>query len=102
MARHKNINWNLDDSRAPRNCGPPNPENNSSAIRDCGAAANESRLAGPTHGVSGVRAVAAWKGAQDVLDVSTFEPYADRDNATSRRDRLHSRIAFPDWGIVQW
>ena len=48
MARHKNINWNFDDARAPRNCGPPNPENNSSAIRDRGAAANESRLAGPT------------------------------------------------------
>jgi len=47
MARHKNINWNLDDSRAPYNCGPPDPESSSSAIRDFGAAANEGQPAGP-------------------------------------------------------
>jgi len=50
--------------------------------------------------VSDVRAVAAWKGAQDVLDVSAFEPRTDRDKETSRRDRprLHSTIAFPIGG----
>src|SRR5262249_46467386 len=62
------------------------------------------RHVGPTHGMSGVRAVAAWKNAQDVLDVlapgrrSSPASTGTRKRAEWAGPRLHSRIAFPIGG----